>query len=91
MIASRRCSHPNSSVPHWHAPFLEMLPIIRRHARIAFRHLPDESRREIGQTKEKHRQAAYPQGESQAPQGKGTRSSAQKTGCPQEKIIEKKK
>ena len=37
------------SAPTWHEPFLRMLPAIRRHARIAFRHLRPEAREEAVQ------------------------------------------
>ena len=44
-----RCATQTSSVPAWHATFLEMLPAIRRQARIAFRHLDPEGRDEAVQ------------------------------------------
>ncbi len=37
------------SIPQWHAAFLKMLPAIRRHARIAFRHHDAEAREELVQ------------------------------------------
>jgi hypothetical protein len=42
-IASTPAPKPT---PAWHEPFLRMLPAIRRHARIAFRHLDPEAREE---------------------------------------------
>ena len=39
-------SQPTPAAPAWHAAFLAMLPVIVRHARIAFRHLRPEAREE---------------------------------------------
>ena len=39
-------SRPKPVAPAWHAGFLAMLPAIRTHARIAFRHLNPEAREE---------------------------------------------
>ena len=39
-------STPKSATSNWHELFLRMLPVIRRHARISFRHLKPESRAE---------------------------------------------
>jgi len=39
----------DKSIPAWHAAFLEMLPAIKTHAKIAFRHLDRESREEAVQ------------------------------------------
>jgi hypothetical protein len=49
MIAHRKqlCHRP--SPPAWHTAFLAMLPTIRTHARIAFRHLDPEAREEAVQ------------------------------------------
>jgi hypothetical protein len=44
-IASQR----KTTVPAWHAKFLEMLPAIVRHARISFRYLAPEARAEAVQ------------------------------------------
>lgn len=46
----RIASASSSAAPIWHAVFLQMLPIIRQHARIAFRHLRAESREEAVQS-----------------------------------------
>ena len=42
----RVASLPKSTTPAWHATFVQMLPAIARHARIAFRHLRPEAREE---------------------------------------------
>ena len=42
----RIASQPKPAAPEWHATFLRMLPAIRQHARIAFRHLRAEAREE---------------------------------------------
>jgi len=42
----RIASQPKPAVPAWHQGFLAMLPAIRTHVRIAFRHLNPESREE---------------------------------------------
>jgi hypothetical protein len=42
-------SSSQSGPPAWHAEFLKMLPVIRLHARIAFRHLDPEARDEAVQ------------------------------------------
>jgi hypothetical protein len=44
MIANAKPRPREGRVPRWHQPFLEMLPAIQRHARIAFRHLNAEAR-----------------------------------------------
>ena len=44
MIAPARSTRRRKSSSAWHTGFLAMLPVIRRQARIAFRHLPGESR-----------------------------------------------
>ena len=46
MIATAKPSPESLSIPAWHAGFLEMLPAIRRQARLAFRHLDPEAREE---------------------------------------------
>lgn len=46
MIAPIRTSNCDSNPPAWHTQFLAMLPAIRQHARIAFRHLHAEAREE---------------------------------------------
>jgi hypothetical protein len=45
----RIASPAPKSVPDWHEPFLRMLPAIRQHARISFRHLAPEPREEAVQ------------------------------------------
>lgn len=45
----RRATQTSSETPAWHAPFLEMLPAIKRQAKIAFRHLDPEARAEAVQ------------------------------------------
>ena len=40
----RIASQPKPATPAWHELFLRMLPAIRQHARISFRHLPSERR-----------------------------------------------
>ena len=42
----RIASQPKPATPKWHAVFLRMLPAIRQHARISFRHLGPEARDE---------------------------------------------
>ena len=42
----RIASQPKSATPEWHEVFLRLLPAIRQHARIAFRHLGPEAREE---------------------------------------------
>jgi hypothetical protein len=42
----RIASQPKPATPAWHETFLRLLPAIRRHAWIAFRHLDPESRAE---------------------------------------------
>ena len=44
MIAPVKPIRERKSTTAWHDGFLEMLPSIRRHAYIAFRHLDDEAR-----------------------------------------------
>ncbi|MCY2987608.1 MAG: hypothetical protein NTY19_07055 [Planctomycetota bacterium] len=46
MIAPAKSRRPRKSVPAWHAKFLEMMPAIKAHAKIAFRHLDPEAREE---------------------------------------------
>ena len=46
MIAPVKSRRPRKSVPAWHAKFLEMMPAIKAHAKIAFRHLDREAREE---------------------------------------------
>jgi len=45
----RMARRPRSAAVAWHAGFLAMLPAIRTHARIAFRHLAPEARQEAVQ------------------------------------------
>ena len=45
----RIASRPKSATPAWHEGFLKMLPAIRLHARIAFRHLSGEAKAECVQ------------------------------------------
>jgi len=45
----RIASQPKPATPAWQEIFLRMMPAIRRHARIAFRHLDGESRDECVQ------------------------------------------
>ena len=47
MIASAKPAPREQAAPSWHQTFLNMLPAIRRHARIAFRHLNAEARDEM--------------------------------------------
>jgi hypothetical protein len=42
----RIASQPKPATPEWHEVFLRLLPAIRQHARISFRHLDPESRAE---------------------------------------------
>ena len=49
MIAIAKSSSSKGSVPRWHKKFLAMLPLIRRHAQIAFRKLDAEARNEAVQ------------------------------------------
>ena len=49
MIAIAKPTSSKPSTPVWHAGFLTMLPAIRRHAQIAFRHLDDEAHEEAVQ------------------------------------------
>ena len=50
MIAKiKKTNDKGKSIPAWHAAFLEMLPAIRRQAKIAFRHLDPEGREEAVQ------------------------------------------
>lgn len=46
MIAPARRMHRKKSPPAWHAAFMAMMPAIRTHAKIAFRHLRAEARQE---------------------------------------------
>ena len=45
----RIASQPKPATPEWHSVFLRMLPAIRQHARISFRHLGPEAREEAVQ------------------------------------------
>jgi hypothetical protein len=45
----RIASQPKPATPDWHEAFLRMLPAIRQHARIAFRHYDPEAREEAVQ------------------------------------------
>ena len=45
----RIASQPKPATPEWHEVFLRLLPAIRQHARISFRHLDPESREECVQ------------------------------------------
>ena len=49
MIAIAKPRSPKRSVPRWHKKFLAMLPLIRRHAAVSFRHLDPEARSEAVQ------------------------------------------
>ncbi len=49
MIAHKKQLRRRPKAPKWHAPFLRMLPAIRTHARVAFRHLGQEAREEAVQ------------------------------------------
>ena len=49
MIAHKGQLRRRPKAPKWHAPFLRMLPAIRTHARVAFRHLDPEAREEAVQ------------------------------------------
>ena len=49
MIAHAKPSRGKKSPPAWHEKFLAMMPCIRTHARIAFRHLGPEARQEAVQ------------------------------------------
>ena len=44
MIATAKRSPGSPTIPAWHEGFLDMLPAIRRQARLAFRHLDPEAR-----------------------------------------------
>ena len=46
----RIASQPKPATPPWHETFLRMLPAIRQHARISFRHLGPEAREEAIQS-----------------------------------------
>jgi hypothetical protein len=46
MVRTASAQAPNST-PEWHTLFLGMLPAIRQHARICFRHLAPEAREEV--------------------------------------------
>jgi hypothetical protein len=47
MIASINPSKSKTASPAWHAPFLKMLPAVRRQASLAFRAAPPELREEL--------------------------------------------
>ena len=49
MVATSKKRPRRKSQPAWHAPFLAMLPTIKTHAKIAFRHLDPEAREEAVQ------------------------------------------
>ena len=49
MIALANQPHRQASIPRWHRQFLAMLPAIRQHAQLSFRHLPAEARAELVQ------------------------------------------
>jgi len=49
MIAIAQRPVRKRSVPKWHKQFLKMLPLIRRHAAVSFRHLDPEARAEAVQ------------------------------------------
>ena len=49
MIAIAKPSSSKRSVPRWHKKFMAMLPLIRRHAAVSFRHLDPEARAEAVQ------------------------------------------
>src|SRR6185369_9674461 len=49
MITFVKPSLPKCSAPAWHKKFLAMLPVIRRHAEISFRHLNAEAHEEAVQ------------------------------------------
>jgi hypothetical protein len=49
MIATAKPVPREQATPSWHQPFVQMLPAIQRHARIAFRHLDAEARAEAEQ------------------------------------------
>ncbi|MCE9555423.1 MAG: hypothetical protein K8T91_18895 [Planctomycetes bacterium] len=49
MIALAELRSPKRPVPRWHKKFLAMLPLIRRHAAVSFRHLDPEARAEAVQ------------------------------------------
>ena len=46
VVSHSKSATPKSAQPAWHELFLRMLPAIRRHARISFRHLNPDSRAE---------------------------------------------
>ena len=46
MIAPLKTTSRRTTAPHWHENFLQMLPVIKRSASIAFRHLKPEAREE---------------------------------------------
>ena len=48
MVIAANQSRSSRPVPAWHQKFLAMLPAIRLHARISFRHLDIEAREEAG-------------------------------------------
>ena len=54
---SRSCG--SASVPAWHAGFLKLLPAIRRHVRLCFRHLKAEAREEAVQEAVANAMVAY--------------------------------
>ena len=45
-LANPRAAESSNDQSAWHTRFLELLPAIRRHARVAFRHLDAEAREE---------------------------------------------
>lgn len=59
MIAIAPQSSRKQPVPRWHKKFLSMLPLIRRHAAVCFRHLDPEARSEAVQEVVCNALAAY--------------------------------
>ena len=45
MIAQVKPIHYKNSPPSWHGEFVAMLPVIKSHAKLAFRHLKPEARK----------------------------------------------
>jgi len=59
MIATTRHAPTTCHAPKWHQAFLQMMPIIIRHARCAFRDYDPESREELVQETVANCLAAY--------------------------------
>jgi len=59
MIALQKPARRKKSAPAWHDGFLAMLPIIRQHAYVAFRHLNREAREEAVAETVAHALEAY--------------------------------